>query len=348
MEEKKKNHEIDVVALIKNIFREWKTLLVYVGISAVLGLVIALAKPRVYTTEAILAPEFTSGTRNVSSNLLSMASTLGVNIGSQMTNDAIYPMLYPEILSSQDFILELKDCLVRTKESNAEKTFMQHIQEDSKSPFWLYPLTWFQSEDSREENTVNDVYKITKEDLAFFKSVKRSVDCIVNQKTMETYISVTDQDPLVSAIVVDTILNRLQKYIIEYRTTKARKDLDHYTLLAEETESRYNKAKEEYIAYSDGHQNIYFNDAKVKASILRSEMENEYNRFLSYKTLCYQAEEKIQEEKMAFFVIQKPKMPDKPSGTSKKVILLLFMMFGAFIGSLRISWSYLVPTNKKE
>ena len=48
---------------------------------------------------------------------------------------------------------------------------------------------------------------------------------MVDQKTAITNISVTLQDPKVTAVVADSVVCKLQEYIINYRTSKARKTL---------------------------------------------------------------------------------------------------------------------------
>lgn len=45
------------------------------------------------------------------------------------------------------------------------------------------------------------------------------------QKTSVISISVMDQDPMVAAILADTLQSRLQQYITEYRTKKQKQIL---------------------------------------------------------------------------------------------------------------------------
>lgn len=56
------------------------------------------------------------------------------------------------------------------------------------------------------------------------KALSDHIGVSVDKKTGVTTISVTMQDPRISACLTDTVVNRLQSYIIDYRTNKARKD----------------------------------------------------------------------------------------------------------------------------
>lgn len=42
----------------------------------------------------------------------------------------------------------------------------------------------------------------------------------------------TDQDPLISATMADSVSMHLQQFITKYRTNKARIDVEHYQKLA--------------------------------------------------------------------------------------------------------------------
>lgn len=64
-------------------------------------------------------------------------------------------------------------------------------------------------------------------------------------------IEVQDQDPLVCATLADSIKEHLQTFITEYRTKKARIDLEYYEKLTKEAKASYDKAREKYAAFSD-------------------------------------------------------------------------------------------------
>ena len=52
--------EIDVIGLIRKVAKEWKTLLLFVSIAAVIGLIVAFTMPKEYTSKVVLAPEVTA------------------------------------------------------------------------------------------------------------------------------------------------------------------------------------------------------------------------------------------------------------------------------------------------
>ena len=75
--------EIDIMELLRKLFKEWKLILKWCGIAAVIGLVIAFSIPKEYTVNSTLAPEVVS--RSGGGNLSSLASLAGINLSSMST-----------------------------------------------------------------------------------------------------------------------------------------------------------------------------------------------------------------------------------------------------------------------
>ena len=96
--------EIDIMELLLKLLSNWKKLLLWCGVSAVVGIVVAFSIPRQYTVTSKMSPEFVAKT---SSLVASIAPMHGANISNMTTNDAVYPDLYPDIVSSTPFVTEL-------------------------------------------------------------------------------------------------------------------------------------------------------------------------------------------------------------------------------------------------
>jgi capsular polysaccharide biosynthesis protein len=58
-------------------------------------------------------------------------------------------------------------------------------------------------------------------------AINKKMVCEVDKKTNVITITVTDQDPLIAATVADSVQIYLQRAITEYRTKKARVDLEY-------------------------------------------------------------------------------------------------------------------------
>lgn len=329
--EEKKHKEIDVVALAIKVLKEWRTLLVFMFVSGILGVIVALSTPREYTSEVILAPELSSGGIGMAGNLADLASSFGVDLRKKSSMDAIYPELYPDVFSSTDFVLNLFNVPVRLEKDSKVRTYLEHILNDTKIPFWQYPKAWLSELLKKPEvpgkgKNEKDPYRLSQIDSDICKGIAGSMICLVDKKTSEISISFTDQDPLVAAIMVDTLQHRLQNYITEYRTKKARVDFEYYKKMTAESKRQYEKAQRLYASYSDANTDLMLQSYKAKADQLENNMQLQYNVYNQMAAQMKAAEAKIQENTPAFTVIQNAYMPVKPSNRrSLKVFIFIFL-----------------------
>ena len=330
--EERKHKEIDVLALAKRVLQERRTLTKFVVTSAIIGLIVALNTPREFTAQTVLAPEMSAGGLGLSSNIADMAATFGINLDKKSSVDAIYPELYPDIFASTDFIRQLFDVTVRTKEDDTPRTFIHHITKETKVPFWSWPQIWLsellKKADSTGGNGVKDAYKISRTDADICDGISKSILCLVDKKTSEIIISYTDQDPLVATIIVDTLQRRLQNYITDYRTKKARIDYEYYKTLSAQMLSDYEQSRNKYVAYADSHTDVQMQSFNTKMEEMENDMQQKYDSYKSMLASMRQAKAKIQANTPAFTIIQSPMMPHKPTSRPKIVTLFMFIFLG--------------------
>ena len=119
-----KIQEIDVIGVIQKVLQTKKTLSIFVVIFALWGVVVALNIPKEYTSQVVLAPEI-SGAGSMAESLSSLASMVGVNLNSKGSSvDAIYPEIYPDVMSSNDFIISLFN-ISSSRKRNTRKNLLR-------------------------------------------------------------------------------------------------------------------------------------------------------------------------------------------------------------------------------
>ena len=115
MNEQKKD-VIDLTEVWKLLKTKKKVFFIVLPIVFVLSCLYIFPQPRYYRCSVKLAPEATS--ENVAGGLSSLASQFGVNLGGA-TQDAIYPLLYPDVVSSNEFVIGLLGINVKSATSAA-------------------------------------------------------------------------------------------------------------------------------------------------------------------------------------------------------------------------------------
>ena len=102
----KNDDEIDLLELAKTLWNGRKTIVKYITIAGVIGLVIVLLSPKEYTSSTSMVPQ-TSQSANKLGGLSSLAAMAGFNLDATNTSDALSPMVYPQIVLSVPFQVEL-------------------------------------------------------------------------------------------------------------------------------------------------------------------------------------------------------------------------------------------------
>ena len=337
MEEKKKTKEIDLLALVEKVLHEWRLLLKFIAVAAVIGVIVALCTPKYFKAEVILAPELSSGGLGLTDNLADMAANFGIDLAGKSSMDAIYPELYPDIFSSTEFVMNLFNVPVRLKDDDAERTYYKHITEEQKSPFWDYPKLWLHNLLKPKDPLASGKGK---KDVPWTPANKPSSISTAKAarppKANITSRCFRNQDPLVAAIVADTLQKRLQTYITNYRTSKARNDYNYYKELAMKAKADYEKARQKYGSSSDGVTNVALKSIELKLEDMENDMQLKFNTYTSLNTQLEAAKAKVQEKTPAFTIIEQPIMPYKAASMPRAVTVLIFIFLGIVCDALWI------------
>jgi len=205
------------------------------------------------------------------------------------------------------------------------------LMDGQKKPWWTAAISgtlgWLVSliaEQEEEPDTVNP-FRLTKKQARIVKMLDKKVVCDVDKKTMMITIEVTDQDPLICATMADTVQHRLQDFITEYRTKKARIDLEYSEKLYEESKERYDKARQRYADFADANNDLVLRSVQTRLTDLENEMQLQYNIYQQVSAQMQQAEARVQRETPAFTTLQSATVPVKKAGPGRKKICFVFL-----------------------
>ena len=340
-----KNHEIDIVAIVKKVIKDKWSLLVFFIIFAVLGVAVALMTPRTYSTDVVVAPELSSG--SMPEGLSDIASMVGVDLnnGNKSSVDAIYPQIYPDVISSNDFIVQLFNIPVTTEGAKNSKTYFDHITKDAKMGFWDYPKTWMgnivkkitgkkDTTNLADASTVIDPVHLNKVQSDIRDAIRSQVTCVVDKKTNVITITAKDFDRFVSAEVADTVQKRLRNYIIEYRTKKFKQDVAYAQSLVDTAEAKYVKTRNAYTAFAEANTDVTQESFVTKRDEMENNMQMRYTNYTQALQQLQVAQAKLREHTPVFTVIQEASVPFKPSGTPRSLIVLGYVLAGLFFDAI--------------
>ena len=329
--------EIDLIELAKHLWSERRFLLKCCGIAIVVGLVIAFSIPKEYNTTVKLAPETSDPTKKIGS-LGGLAAMAGINLNASVGSDAISPDLYPDVVQSIPFLLELFPVRITDEKGNFSSTLYEYMDDHQKRAWWSYPfqlVRWVRDLFSKEQLTGNGEltsFRLTREQTDVVEDLQDRILASVDKKTQVITVSVEMQDPLISAEITRIVLNKLQDYITNYRTRKAKQDLEFTQKVFGEAREAYYKAQHAYAAFEDANKNIISASYRTEQERLKNEMTLTFN---VYNTLAQKLEQdklRVQEQTPVYTVISPATVPLKASTPKKPLILAGFLFLALFGG----------------
>ena len=178
--------------------------------------------------------------------------------------------------------------------------------------------------------------ELTKEVNEKINFLKKKISASIDKKTAITSITVTLQNPQITAVIADSVVHKLQEYIIGYRTSKVKEDCAYLERLFKERQQEYYEAQRKYADYMDSHDNIILQSVRTEQERLQNDMSLAYQVYSQVTSQLQVSRAKVQEEKPVFAVVEPAVVPLEPSGTSRKVYVLAFIFLSVCIV---ISWN---------
>lgn len=339
MEEKKELEVIDLRVIFKKIYERRRLFIKVLPIVFVLSCAFILCLPRYYQSTLSLAPEI-GGTSGLGGTLGSLASSFGFDLGSMETTDAINPMLYPDLMEDNGFVVGLFDIKVKSQDGEIACSYYDYLLKHQKRPFWQYAIAWVKKllpKDNEpvanKDNKLNP-YVLSKRQDDICKIIRDKVSISVDKKTAVISISVEAQDPLICKTVADSVKERLQTFITNYRTNKARIDEKHYKNLVDEAKAEYEKARRLYGSYADSNMEMVLESYRAKQTDLENDMQLKYNTYTTLMAQYQMAKAKVQERTPAFTLVQGAAVPIKPAGPKRMLFVVGICLLAIILLSL--------------
>lgn len=348
--------EIDWLDLLYQLWAIRLKIVKWGAIGALVGIIIAFSIPKEYTSTAKLAPESTGG--KLSGTVAAIAALAGVSTSTYGT-DAVEPEFYPEVVGSTPFLLGLSDIEVETRKGG-EKLLLRQYVNTMKGPWWSFLMqlpgkimtevkSWGNKKQLAQSNNARNNFQLTSDDDSLVRALREKININVDPKTDLITITVTMQDPLVAAIVADTVVSRLQTYISNYRTNKARNDLEYAEKINREARERYYTAQNTLADYSDRNQGLASQSARITRDRLENEAELAFTLYNQTSQQVQAARALVQAFTPVYAIISPPTVPLDASYPHKIVLILETIVLAALAC---IIWSLIIQpgiqARKKE
>lgn len=328
--------EIDIAALFYKLYLNRKKIYKAIGIGIVAGVVIGFSQPKKYKVEVSLSPESgISGT----SGLSGIASMFGLgNASAGFGEDALTFNMFPEIVKTNPFVLEMLQIPIQTQKGDC--VILYDYLDTEKKPWWSHimeaprmlveGIKSLFKEEQKDSVKVIDPFRLTPEQNGRIGMLKKILEVETDKKSNMTKVTVSLQDPLAAAIVADSAVHKLQEYITDYRTRKAKQDYDFQFNLCEQYKKEYFEAQQEYAKFADANRNVILQAVTSEKDRLQKNLslaEQIYSQSMGQLQVL---RGKVQEAKPVFAVVEPATVPLAPASPKKLIIIIIFA-FLAFV-----------------
>lgn len=332
--------DIDVLEMLSKLLDNKRALVISCILGAVFGLVLAFSIPKLYKSSVVLAPETEQA---MGAGISSIASMMGVNFDNSI--DAINATMFPDIVKSTPFVFDMLDLEVETKEGLV-LTMREYMLDHQKKSWFEYvllaplkALDWLMSigkEEGDIEETVLELGNLPREIRVAIRELGESVSVSIDKKTGITTITTEMQDPYVSATYASAIVDHLKDYMYEYRTSKARQDVENLAVICEQRKEDYYRTQKAYADFADSNKGLVKLNAQAEQLKLQQEMQLAYQVYSQVATQLEGARIKEQQAKPVFVVLEPVSVPLRKSFPSKPLFMIVFAFLGTFAYGLWI------------
>ena len=337
--------EIDIVELLRKVYAEKKLIFKYSIIATFLGLVFALIQPNEYTSSTTFIPQLSSDLKPQGSSLSGLASLAGINLGGIEGSSEFPPTLYPQVVESVPFKLELLSYQVEI--SDQELTFRDYLinENDSFNFFGTIKkytiglpslvLRFFKS-DEKDASVLSSIYNISEEDELLFEKLSSLLALDINDKEGFITMSFTDHDKKIAAQVVKNAKTLLQDKIIEFKVKSSKELLDFTSNQYEENKKSFEKLQDERAIFVDNNINISSSLFQNKLSRIESELSIAQNVVQQLASQVEQAKLQVNKDTPVFTTIKPVTIPYKKSAPKRSLIVVFSFFIGFILSSVYV------------
>ncbi|MDP3441698.1 MAG: Wzz/FepE/Etk N-terminal domain-containing protein [Ignavibacteria bacterium] len=335
--------EIDLVEIVQKLWRNRKFIIKVTAVFAVLGFIVAISTPNVYTASCTMVPQ--TGQKSAGGSLGGLAAMAGINLGSLSSGEVLAPTVYPIILTNINFQKELIYSKYHFKGLEQPITLYDYYTNEKYQKFSLIgtikkytiglPGVIIAAIKGKQKDIIqsnsSSLQSLTRKERVVVKIVNTNLSLNVNNKDGYVSISANMSEPLLAAELAQKGQELLQKYITEFKIEKVTSNLKFVEKSYDESKRNFESKQAELARFRDANKSFTSAVAKTQEEKLTSE----YNLLLNiYSELAKQKEQAkiaVTETTPILTIIEPVIVPIEKSKPSRAKMLLIYTFLGIII-----------------
>jgi len=335
--EESKEDEIDLMEMVKQLWRSKKMITKIVFGFLTLGVLAALLSSNSYTASSTFIPQSSSGS---TSSLSGVASLVGINLGGMDSGSEIPTSIYPEIIKSVSFKRELlaanisanKLPIKTLKEFLLKKNQGSDIISTIKKYTISLPFTILAAIKGVPKKTIessSNLLVVSLEEEELFKVLDGDlINLSVNLKDGFVTISSTTSDASKAAYTVLAAQEILQKTIIDYKIQSAKELLSFNKRELALKKIEFDSVQNKLAHLKDSNLNIIDSRLENEISKVQSEFQIVQAVYQELSKQLEQSKLQVSKDTPIFSVIKPVTIPNKKSSKRRYLTVLSYGFFG--------------------
>ena len=315
--EVKSNDEIDIIDLLKKLYKSKKLIIYFTILFSSIGIATALSLPVKYNSTTVF---ITQNQDTGSSSLSGVASLVGINLGSSSFGGEIPSTMYPQIIESVKFKRLLLDQIIDKKNNLTLKKF----------------LIEYYSIEEIEEQEINDLGMTITEEKCF--DILSNDILNLNVNTKDGFVSINAELSVAeySANVAKFSRELLQNIIIENKIETARQNLIFSESQLIEKKKEFDEIYSKLAFFSDSNLNSVNSFVLNEKNKLESEFQIISAVVEEISKQVEQAKLQLKKDTPVFSTIQEVVIPVRRSSPKRTQLVMIFGFLGFVISCISV------------
>lgn len=356
--------EIDLLEIFKTVWLSRRIILYIILLTSLIGLIVSFGVNVEFKSQVKLLIESPNDQGNLG-RLSGLAGLAGIDLRGN-GSEILAPELFPEIVSSTPFQLELLNSPIHFQSADSTTSSFYFFEELYKPTvisrvgqyFLKIPakIRGLLKSDVANKDNRNDseIIWLSKEEQELLESFKNRINVEFSPETQTFVINAIMPEALASAELTDLIKQLLTERVSQYRVKKSTQNLefikDRYLIV----QSDFNEIQNKLALYEDANLNLNSSRAKIQYTRLQNEYNLTYELYKNLAVELEQARIAVSENTPVFSTIEPIIVPVERTKPKRTLIMLTSVIVGAFLGILVVVFkpsliavvSILVPIKK--
>lgn len=338
---------IDIIALVKSLWEGRKTVIIWTCAFIVLGLVAALTMKREYSVSTVMVPQLNS--KSTSSSLSSLASLAGFDLSSASSGAELSPLIYPQIVNSVPFRLELMHTPLHYNKCDTMISMFDYAEAKLDKGFSIkkytiglpfvilkairgeQPEVELRTESGSDSVAEAQPMVVSVKESAMLEDFGKVVSLAVDKKEGYITLTVNGSEPIQTAELAMKAQQLLQQEVTRFRVEKSESELEYIQARYDEIKKEAESYQEQLARITDRSQSMTNTRDRIEHDRIQAKYTVANSIYNEMAKQLEQAKMQVKKDTPVYTVIQPVTVPMKAANSRAKT-LVVWTFLGFILG----------------